>query len=226
MIITGIASFIYAANIMENMKTKEERISFLMLPATMIEKFVVKFLYVTVGLFIAILITVSLAEITRLLLLPLFNVPVTLHQTILPKMFSMFMDMIRISGKDSLVVYTGYEVLNYGLVTACIWTSVIWHHSLFILGGNYWYKKPFLKTLGTLWAVMFILSSITSTVIKWTSTGNTFVLWDSARTNWTTINSVLAVSIALFASFTIFNWWLSYKLFTRSQIIKPKFRLL
>ena len=38
--IIGIASIAYAANIMENMITKEKRIAFLMLPATMIEKFV------------------------------------------------------------------------------------------------------------------------------------------------------------------------------------------
>lgn len=47
--IIGIASIAYAANIMENMITKEKRIAFLMLPATMIEKFVARFLIVTVG---------------------------------------------------------------------------------------------------------------------------------------------------------------------------------
>lgn len=41
--IIGIASIAYAANIMENMITKEKRIAFLMLPATMIEKFVARF---------------------------------------------------------------------------------------------------------------------------------------------------------------------------------------
>ena len=48
--IIGIFGIVYAANIMENMITKEKRIAFLMLPATMIEKFVARFLIVTVGL--------------------------------------------------------------------------------------------------------------------------------------------------------------------------------
>jgi hypothetical protein len=52
--IIGIASIAYAANIMENMITKEKRIAFLMLPATMIEKFVARFLIVTVGMAAAI----------------------------------------------------------------------------------------------------------------------------------------------------------------------------
>ena len=47
-LIIGIFGIVYAANIMENMITKEKRIAFLMLPATMIEKFVARFLIVTV----------------------------------------------------------------------------------------------------------------------------------------------------------------------------------
>ena len=53
--IIGIFGIVYAANIMENMITKEKRIAFLMLPATMIEKFVARFLIVTVGLAVAVL---------------------------------------------------------------------------------------------------------------------------------------------------------------------------
>ena len=54
--IIGIFGIVYAANIMENMITKEKRIAFLMLPATMIEKFVARFLIVTVGLAVAVLL--------------------------------------------------------------------------------------------------------------------------------------------------------------------------
>ena len=54
-LIIGIASIAYAANIMENMITKETRIAFLMLPATMIEKFVARFLIVMVGMAAAII---------------------------------------------------------------------------------------------------------------------------------------------------------------------------
>ena len=55
-LIIGIFGIVYAANIMENMITKEKRIAFLMLPATMIEKFVARFLIVTVGLAVAVLL--------------------------------------------------------------------------------------------------------------------------------------------------------------------------
>ena len=87
--IIGIFGIVYAANIMENMITKEKRIAFLMLPATMIEKFVARFLIVTVGLAAAVFVAASLAEITRYLLLPLFNVPETFHQSVLYNLLSM-----------------------------------------------------------------------------------------------------------------------------------------
>ena len=67
--IIGIASIAYAANIMENMITKEKRIAFLMLPATMIEKFVARFLIVTVGMAAAIIVAASLEKILLALFL-------------------------------------------------------------------------------------------------------------------------------------------------------------
>lgn len=57
------------------MITKEKRIAFLMLPATMIEKFVARFLIVTVGMAAAIIVAASLAEITRYLVLPCLICP-------------------------------------------------------------------------------------------------------------------------------------------------------
>ena len=41
-----------------------------------------------------------------------------------------------------------------------------------------------------------------------------------------TINQSLTFFSILFLLLIALNWWLSYKLFTRSQVIQPKFRLL
>lgn len=224
--IVGIASFVYAASIMENMMTKEQRIYFLMLPATMIEKFVARFLIVTLGVGIAIVVAASLAEITRYLILPLFNVPEVFHRSVLYSLLTMF----SIDGEQ---VYNGVgSGLNMGyhnwLGELCGWTFLIWSHSLYILGGNYWYKKPFFKTLGTL-MVIFILCSVVSVhALTWVGEESmrNFGEWLEANLQWMTLNKLLTLGIAFFSAFTFFNWWLSYKLFTRSQVIKPKFRLL
>ena len=109
---------------MENMITKEKRIAFLMLPATMIEKFVARFLIVTVGLAVAVFVAASLAEITRYLLLPLFNVPETFHQSVLYNLLSM-------ASVDGEQIYrgSGYAMnmpYQNWLGELCGWAFLVW----------------------------------------------------------------------------------------------------
>ena len=224
--IIGIASIAYAANIMENMITKEKRIAFLMLPATMIEKFVARFLIVTVGLAAAVFVAASLAEITRYLLLPLFNVPETFHQSVLYNLLSM-------ASVDGEQIYrgSGYAMnmpYQNWLGELCGWAFLVWSHSLYILGGSYWYKKPFFKTLGTLMLISILFSVLSVHILSWIGDDNmrSFSEWLETNFQWMTLNKLLSLGVAFFSAFTMFNWWLSYRLFTRSQVIKPKFRLL
>lgn len=225
-LIIGIFGIVYAANIMENMITKEKRIAFLMLPATMIEKFVARFLIVTVGLAVAVFVAASLAEITRYLLLPLFNVPETFHQSVLYNLLSM-------ASVDGEQIYrgSGYAMnmpYQNWLGELCGWAFLVWSHSLYILGGSYWYKKPFFKTLGTLMLISILCSVLSVHIISWVGNDGmrSFAEWLEANSQWMTLNKLLSLGVAFFSAFTMFNWWLSYQLFTRSQVIKPKFRLL
>ena len=224
--IIGIFGIVYAANIMENMITKEKRIAFLMLPATMIEKFVARFLIVTVGLAAAVFVAASLAEITRYLLLPLFNVPETFHQSVLYNLLSM-------ASVDGEQIYrgSGYAMnmpYQNWLGELCGWAFLLWSHSLYILGGNYWYKKPFFKTLGALMLISILFSVLSVHILSWIGDDNmrSFSEWLETNFQWMTLNKLLSLGVAFFSAFTMFNWWLSYRLFTRSQVIKPKFRLL
>lgn len=224
--IISIVGLVYAANIMENMITKEKRISFLLLPATMIEKFIARFLIVTLGFGVAVVVAASLAEITRYLLIPLFNLPEEFHQSVLYRLIK----MISIDGEQ---VYRGSGAglnmpYNNWLGEICGWAFLVWSHSLYILGGSYWYKKPFFKTLGTLMLVSILCSVISVHVLTWIGEESIRNLgeWLENNLQWMTLNKLLSLGIVFFSTFTMFNWWLSYKLFTRSQVIKPKFRLL
>ena len=224
--IIGIFGIVYAANIMENMITKEKRIAFLMLPATMIEKFVARFLIVTVGLAAAVFVAASLAEITRYLLLPLFNVPETFHQSVLYNLLSM-------ASVDGEQIYrgSGYAMnmpYQNWLGELCGWAFLLWSHSLYILGGNYWYKKPFFKTLCALMLISILFSVLSVHILSWIGDDNmrSFSEWLETNFQWMTLNKLLSLGVAFFSAFTMFNWWLSYQLFTRSQVVKPKFRLL
>ena len=62
-----------ASGIMENMNTQQNRISILMLPATSLEKFITRTVYVTLGFALPIIMALFLAEATRFLFLPIFN---------------------------------------------------------------------------------------------------------------------------------------------------------
>lgn len=93
---------------------------------------------------------------------------------------------------------------------------------------KFWYKRAFLKTLGTLIVISILGSIITVQIVEWIGEEGMMGLHDWLEENfqWMTLNKLLAFGGAFFSAFTMFNWWLGYKLFTRSQVIKPKFRLL
>ena len=222
---SGRESLIYASGILDNMRNKEMRISFLMLPATMLEKYVARFLMATLGFIIAAIVGMLLAEVTRYILLPLFDLPDVFHSSALFKVFS----MLTIDGEQA---FRGSYAFNMEympwLGEACGWSFLIWSHSLYVLGGSFWYKRAFLKTLGTLIVISILGSIITVQIVEWIGEEGMMGLHDWLEENfqWMTLNKLLAFGGAFFSAFTMFNWWLGYKLFTRSQVIKPKFRLL
>lgn len=222
-LVIHICSFVYAADILSNMKTKEMRISFLMLPATMIEKYVARFLIVTVGVAIFTLVGMLLAEATRYIFLPLFDLPEAFHRSVLLKMVAVLgMD-------DGQVLHISHSIpYVYWLGDLCGLTAFAWTHSLYILGGSYWHKNAFLKTVGTLFLLLILGSVCMVQIGDWIgeSAISNMVEWMEAHLQWVTLNKVLAMGVAFFSGLTLFNWWLAYRLFTRSQVVKPKFRLL
>ena len=214
-----------ASSIMENMSTQQDRISFLMLPASSMEKFITRALYVTLGFALTIFIALLLAEATRFLFLPLFNLPEEYHQSVLPFMWeelTRFQSM-KFAGEGADESYT------IGVMTNVIgWLILFWSHSFFILGGCYWQKHPFWKTLGVIMLVNHLLGLMGILLVQsledvnW----NINVEWLEANFSWVTIEGILSFLIVLFTCLLALNWWLSYRYFKRSQVIKPKFHLL
>ena len=214
-----------ASGIMENMDTQQNRISFLMLPATSLEKFITRALYVTLGFALTLIVALLLAEVTRFLFLPLFNLPEEYHQSVLPFMWenlTRFQSM-KFTGEGAEESYAiGYMTKAIGCLLP------LWGHSFFILGGCYWQKHPFWKTLGVIILVNHLLGLIGILLIQSLENVNWQIdeEWVEANLSWITIEGILAFFIVLFTCLLAFNWWLSYRCFKRSQVIKPKFRLL
>lgn len=214
--VVSVAMIYYASRIMKCMDNKEKRISYLLLPATKLEKFFSRALFVTVGTALMILVALLALELTHYLLLPLFDLPAVYSQPMLVEVFSM-------RWAHASVDATGEPVYSWWLMQLLVWIFCLWNHSLFILGGSFWYKHPFLKTIGACLAVT-ILGGILFANLAEGGFLVRFSDWMQEHYQDTpqTVNGLLTIISVVFLLFTVFNWWLSYRLFTRSEVVKRK----
>ena len=224
--ITSFLLVYFASETMKNMRTKEQRFSYLMLPATSLEKFVSRALYVTVGMFVMILLASLLAEVVRWAFMPFFDeLPDKLKVCVwLDAWGKIFDDLNPFKATAKLLVNKNAFVLG-GIMGG---TVALWWHSLYILGGNYFGKYAFFKTTGIIILVAILLAMGISHIDFDFGPGTFEWLDEFMRNNedWLNENFVAGVITFIFLCFTAFNWWLSYELFTRQQVVKPKFRLL
>ena len=214
--VVSVAMIYYASRIMKCMDNKEKRISYLLLPATNLEKFFSRALFVTVGTVLMILVAFLALELTHYLLLPLFDLPAVYSQPMLVEIFSM-------RWAHASVDAAGEAVYSWWLMQLLVWIFCLWNHSLFILGGSFWYKHPFLKTIGACLAVT-ILGGILFANLAEGGFLVRFSDWMQEHYQDTpqTVNGLLTIISVVFLLFTVFNWWLSYRLFTRSEVVKRK----
>lgn len=227
-LITVFAMFLGASLIMQNMQTKEMRLSYLMLPATSLEKFVARAFYVTIGLLGMILVASLLAEAIHWLFLPLFDLPKDFQIFVWPEAWGQLLadlnpfktiELVMVNQGDQLVEKSRFGELLF------LYMIVLWWHSLYILGGNLWYKWAFVKTTAAQIGISLALVCIGVNTISIDSETIERLMAFFQSHEWITEGMVTGVCALVFFVFTLFNWWLSYRIFTRSQIIKPKFRL-
>ena len=182
----------FASQIMRNMRTKEQRLSYLMLPATSLEKFVSRALYVTLGIFMMLLLASLLSEVVHYLLVPLFELPEHKQVCIWPRVW---MDI-------------------FSDINPLVLMHTLFTHSLYILGGSYFRKHPFIKTCGLMLLVNIVIGYIAIQTYhpelierngSWLHVHKEAVSWG--------VKIFTLCWVAL-------NWWLSYKLFTRQQVVK------
>ena len=135
-----IVSMIGGCWIFNNMKTKEQRITFKMLPATDAEKFAVRVLYVTLVWWLMGIVAFCAADVFRMLVSLIVGTDVV--RSTIPDFLSM---LFGIGGNDHVVVnYRGIvEALPF-IVMLYAW--VFWVHSLYILGGAFFRRRQFVLT--------------------------------------------------------------------------------
>lgn len=209
--VTFFYLMVCATRIMEVMNTKNKRISYMMLPATNGEKFISRAIYVCITSMVIFFVGLFFAELTRLALLPLFDAP---------KEFSSFclFDIISVSFYDTIHINPeAYGTSSTFIPYLFLISNGLWGHSIYILGGTYFRKHPFVKTWGICMVAFIIFAYIFINLSR-----ESIILSIENETLWADTEVLLQILSIIFLALTVFNWTLSYHLFRNSQITDRK----
>ncbi|MDD6141552.1 MAG: hypothetical protein PUB61_09180 [Bacteroidales bacterium] len=200
--ICGVVSMVYLSQMMKPMETKTSRINYLMLPATNAEKFVSRLLMATVGFWITAIVALAFATASRYIFMPFMYVNPDLYHPIfgnvMAELFDFSCQALDIKG----FIISDFEA---GMFVVML---VIWGYTIYMLGGNIWYKNAFIKTVAAM-TVITILGNIVliSLISAFGITKEDFTI-------------LLNTATGVFTVLTIVNIWLSYRLFRRAQVIR------
>ncbi len=199
LMIFSIAMYMMATQIFMVMKTTGQREQFLMLPASNLEKYISRFLFSTLGAAVAMITAIVVSDLVQLifsfLLLPGHHQSVCLStMALLWKIWTTFIESI-----DS----TGALLLSLLIVTCGVLV-----HSFFILCGTL-FRKHTIVVSGILFIVMiylviYVIESVPGTITTCLMHGDNSWIF------------CLLIAELLLAGF---QYWLSYKVFTRMQVI-------
>lgn len=202
-VIAFIAVYVLASCIFNNMKTKLQRESFLMLPAYNLEKFVARFLIMSIGGLVQLLAALIMADVIQLIfsfiITPGFHTSITW-----PILSHIFTVQVQLSGNDWLKMTTLYAFLLFA-------------HSFATIGGAFYRKKPVLLTACT-GILLFLIFGYTGEAL------NDLRIFDSIDFSKGTIAYYWATTLTITFLLTVAGilYWASYKIFTRMQVICNK----
>ena len=191
--------------ILADMKTKEQRIKVKMLPATDLEKYIVRWLGVTLGTMVVGMVSYCVADTLRILTCLVAGVDYI--GCTIP-------DFLRLLFTDTEMGFTTASSVPakvqgvYFLATGWL----IWAQSLYVLGGTLLRRYQFAITS----AVHIVLFIAFAAVIS-----GARVDVEQAVTNIYNNTAFYALG-TLFMAVAVANWWLSYRVFRRMQVVNNK----
>lgn len=202
LMIFSIAMYMMATQIFMVMKTTGQREQFLMLPASNLEKYISRFLFSTLGAAVAMITAIVVSDLVQLIfsfvLLPGHHQSVCLSiMALLWKIWTTFIESIDSAGALML--------------SLLIMTCGVLVHSFFILCGTL-FRKHTIVVSGILFIVMiylviYVIESVPGTITTCLMHGDNSWIF------------CLLIAELLLAGF---QYWLSYKVFTRMQVICNK----
>lgn len=194
---------IFAATMMEPMNNKTKRISYLMNPASSLEKFLSRWLIVTVGYILLFSVIVFFADATR----------VFIASIRFPGAETPFMDFSKIIGEGSGHFFTTCYQLS--MIIALYFLL----QSIFVLGSTFWPKNSFIKTFSACLVIIIAYIFICEKLVTILLGGNlTTPFFDEiGPANGYKAELTVTTVLSLFA---LLLWTLSFFRFKESEIIK------
>lgn len=206
--------FISACNIFSNMKTKLQRESFMMLPANNLEKYAARFLMMSIGSIIMMLIATLIADFVQFVL-SFFMTP-GYHASIIGSSLSQIYKAATDSGNDPISILAWQCKADAALIG---WSFLIMIYSFTLLGGTFFRKQPIILTAVSGIIIFMIIGYCGSKLEEWGAFDfYTHLNYDNPGTS-------LCIAIfwsVVFLALAAVSLWASYKLFTRMQVICNK----
>lgn len=228
-----VLALICAAADMTGVPLRSKTIStnYLMMPASNIEKFLSRALINTVVVIVMAYVALFCADLVRMLCVPLFDVEYFYGFTV-PRALVAWTEPLK---EIYIVGASGYEIINNEIVypywekdlaimaVSFVVILTLWAHSLFVLGGCFWRKAALIK--------MFLTGLVATLIVVWICIklepllGPWFAenVWPWIETKFETEREfnrfIFPIGIPLFLGFIALNWWLSFRLFSRKQVV-------
>ena len=206
--------FVSACNIFSNMKTKLQRESFMMLPANNLEKYAARFLMMSVGSILIMVIATLIADFVQFVL-SFFMTP-GYHASIIGSSLSQIYEAATNTGDNPICILAGQCKIDAALVG---WSFLIMIYSFTLLGGTFFRKQPIILTAVSGIIIYMIVGYCGNKLEDWGAFDfYTHLNHDNPGTS-------LCFAIfwsVVFLALAAFSLWASYKLFTRMQVICNK----
>ncbi|MBQ7540341.1 MAG: hypothetical protein IJT13_04375 [Bacteroidaceae bacterium] len=192
--------YLGASMILSTMKDKQNRSNFLLIPATNLEKFAERWLMCVPIIILMCLVGILGADLLRIIITPLIGYnSLPLLFTYICKAFS-----------QTEIFSDAYNFFSFSLALCIIFVN----HALFLLGGCIFRRHPFISTCAAM-LVCLILLAIADNFIAMLDLH--FSL--DHDLSYSTLSIIVwGVNISV----TSLLYWLSYRIFTRTQVIQNK----
>lgn len=180
-----------------NMRTKQQKIGVLVQPATHLEKFVTRVLWVTVVMSLVYLAAVMFSDVLRFLLCKIIGIPAVGSVTV--RMFEM---PSQLNFEDSSLAMKCYCLFT-------MWLTIVMMQSVYVLAGTLLTRNQWLLTTAVVIVVMLVWA-------QFSLEGFDFFMPD----HHIGLKALLVLPVQL--GVTVFSYWRAYKTFCGMQVINNK----